>query len=355
MILLKYILIIIIFLILNMLSMLKKIVTVKFRTLIFVFLMLCAGTGYSCQVDSSLIIGNFKISKVTDGDTFRFENLDKPSRLLGIDTEETFKTDDAEQKTNEIAQNWEEFYKSQKADSKMPVKTDSPLGFEAWKWAEEFFKDVDYVRLEKEDNERSIDIFGRYLVYLIAVKKDGTEINYNIECVKQGYSPYFNKYGNSRRFHNDFVDAQNYARQNSLGIWDPNKKHYPDYDERLVWWDKRAQQLDNFDLKYSGNSHYFNLSSDKDFARLSDFVGQEITVFGNVSDILTKRFPYIFRIPHTKDEVFELIVHENNAGLFQELDTEYMKDYYVYVTGKLEKYNDRYQIVLSDKSQVSVE
>lgn len=36
----------------------------------------------------------------------------------------------------------------------MPVKTDSPLGFEAWKWAEEFFKNVDYVRLEKEDDER---------------------------------------------------------------------------------------------------------------------------------------------------------------------------------------------------------
>ena len=56
---------------------------------------------------------NLKITKVTDGDTFKFENLDAPVRLLCIDTEETFKTADAEQKTNEISQYWDEFYKKE--------------------------------------------------------------------------------------------------------------------------------------------------------------------------------------------------------------------------------------------------
>ena len=310
--------------------------------------------GFS-QTDSSLIIGDFKISKVTDGDTFRFENLDKPTRLLGIDTEETFKTDDAEQKTNEIAVNWEAFYLSEKGDSKMPVKTDSPLGFEAWKWAEEFFKNVDHVRLEKEDDERSVDIFGRYLVYMIAIMKDGKEINYNIECVKKGYSPYFNKYGNSKRFNAEFIEAQNYARSNSLGIWDPNKKHYPDYEERLIWWDKRAKQLEDFELKYSGNEFYFNLANDKDYARLGNYIDQEITVFGNISDILTKKFPYLMRIPHTKNETFEIVIHEENAGLLTELDMETKKEYSVYIKGKLEKFRDNYQIVLRNKEDLWME
>lgn len=327
----------------------------KLRIYTAVLIMLFSGILGFSQTDSSLIIGEFKISKVTDGDTFRFENLDKPTRLLGIDTEETFKTDDAEQKTNEIAANWEAFYLSEKGDSKMPVKTDSPLGFEAWKWAEEFFKNVDHVRLEKEDDERSVDIFGRYLVYMIAIMKDGTEINYNIECVKQGYSPYFNKYGNSKRFNAEFIEAQNYARANSLGIWDPNKKHYPDYEERLIWWDKRAKQLEDFELKYSGNELYFNLANDKDYERLGNYIGQEVTVFGSISDILTKKFPYLMRIPHTKNETFEIVIHEENAGLLTELDMDSKKEYSVYVKGKLEKYKDNYQIVLKNKDDLWME
>lgn len=325
------------------------------KNLLAVISIFYSGICFPLQPDSSLIIGNFKVSKVTDGDTFRFENLDRPTRLLGIDTEETFKTNDAEQKTNEIAMHWEEFYKSQKGENKMPVKTDSPLGYEAWKWAENFFKNVDYARLEKEDDERSIDIFGRYLVYLIAVLKDGTELNYNVEAVRNGYSPYFNKYGNSRRFHKEFLEAQNYARQNNLGIWDPNKKHYPDYDERLIWWNKRAQQLDNYEKNFSENEFYFNLSNDKDFARLEKYLGQDITVFGSISDILTKKFPYIMRIPHTKDEVFEIIVNEKDAGVLQEIDIDNIKEYYTFIKGKLEKYDGNYQIVLTDKNQIWLE
>ena len=327
----------------------------KRKISLIIAIIFCTRIVSFAQTDSSLIIGNFRVSKVTDGDTFRFENLDKPARLLGIDTEETFKTDDAEQKTNEIAANWDAFYLSEKGDSKMPVKADSPLGYEAWKWAEEFFKNVDYVRLEKEDDERSIDIFGRYLVYMIAVMKDGSEVNYNVECVKQGYSPYFNKYGNSKRFNAEFVEAQNYAKQNSIGIWDPNKKHYPDYDERLIWWDKRAKQLDDFEAKYSGNENYFNLGNDKDFARLGNYVGQEITVFGSIGEVLTKKFPYILRIPHTKDEVFSVIIYEENAGLLTDLDIDTKKEYYVFIKGTLETYKDGFQIVLRDKENLWME
>lgn len=308
----------------------------------------------SDEKDTSLVIGNFIVSKVIDGDTFRFEGLDKSTRLLGIDTEETFKTENAEQKVNEISMFWEDFYKTEKGDSKMPVKTDSPFGFESWKWAEDFFKDVEYVRLEKEDENRTIDIFGRYLVYLIAIK-NGKEINYNVECVRQGHSPYFNKYGNSKRFHDDFVNAQNFARENKLGVWDPEKKHYPDYDERLVWWNKRAEQLENFENKYSGEENYFNLSNDDAFKKLENYVGKEITVFGSIGEILTKKFPYIMRIPHNKDEAFEIVLFEENVKLLEELDLETKKHYYVFIKGKLEKYKGDFQIILRDKDQLWME
>jgi len=328
---------------------------ISLRNTILVVFLFVSQIACKAQTDSSLIIGDFKISKVTDGDTFRFENLDNSVRLLGIDTEETFKTDDAEQKTNELAANWEAYYNSERGNNKMPVKADSPFGFEAWKWAEGFLKDADYVRLEKEADDRSIDMFGRYLVYMIVIMKDGTEVNYNVECVRQGYSPYFNKYGNSTRFHNEFVEAQEFAKSNSLGIWDPAKKHYPDYEERIVWWDKRAKQIEDFEKNNSGKENYLNLNSDKDFASLGNYIGQEITVFGGISNILTKKFPYLLRIPHSKSESFDIVVYEENAGLLEEINIDDLKEYYIYAKGVLETYKGGYQIVLKNKDQIWME
>ena len=329
----------------------NKLFSMIFKTILTITFIFTNALLFANKSDTSFVIGTFNMSKVIDGDTFKFTGLDKSTRLLCIDTEETFKSDDAEQKTNEIASNWEEFYKNEKGTNTMPVKADSPLGFEAWKWAEIFFKDVEIVRLEKEDDDRAVDIFGRYLVYLIAIK-NGVEINYNVECVRQGYSPYFNKYGNSLRFHNDFIEAQNYAMENKLGIWDPLKKHYPDYDERIIWWNKRAVQLENYEKNYAGNQNYFNLGSDADYNRLADNIGNEITVFGGIGDVLTKKLPNILRIPINKKESFDIVVFEDNLNLLTETDIENKKNYYTYIKGKLEIYNGNYQIVLKDKYQI---
>ena len=326
----------------------------KILFLILINIFLFSGVACSQTSEDPLVLGTFRISKVVDGDTFKFENMDGSSRLLGIDTEETFKTDDAERKTAEIEANWDEYYKFEKGDSKMPVKTNSPLGYEAMVWAQEYLKDVEFARLEKEDENRSLDIFGRYLVYMF-VEKDGKEVNYNVECVRLGYSPYFNKYGNSKKYHQDFLEAQEYAMSNKLGIWDPEKKHYPDYEERILWWNKRAEQLENYESKYSGTENYFNLADDSDYKRLGENVGKEIIVFGNISDVLTKKFPYLLRIPHTKNESFEVVVFQENINLLNEIDIDSKKEFYTYIKGTLKEYKGRYQIELTDKEQIWVE
>lgn len=311
--------------------------------------------GACAQTEQDFVIGEFRITKITDADTFRFDKLDKPARLLSIDTEETFKTPDAKEKIEEIALNWDEFYKLQKGDSKFPVKTDSPLGYEAWKWAEEFMKDVEKVRLEREADDRSVDIFDRYLVYVIAIRNDGTEVNYNIECVRNGYSPYFNKYGNSKRFHQQFVEAQDYARENKLGIWDPAKKKYPDYEERLIWWNKRADQLENYEKNFSGKEGYINLSSPADFEKLPNYLGKEVTIFGGIGKVMTDRFPYLLRIPITKGVDFDLVIKESDKEILNELDIDTMKEYYIYAKGVIEMYEGRYQIVMQNKNQMWID
>ena len=76
--------------------------------------------------------------------------------------------------------------------------------------------------------------------------------------VQRGKSPYFNKYGHSKICHEEFVRAQAKARKNKLGIWHPetNKSARADapaatrpYEDLLVWWQARADAIDEFRAK----------------------------------------------------------------------------------------------------------
>jgi endonuclease YncB( thermonuclease family) len=323
--------------------------------LILPFLFLFPISVLNAQVkDSSLIIGNYIVAKVVDGDTFKLINLGKSTRLLCIDTEETLKSKNAKERTEEIASDWLNYYKEKKGNSTYPIKLDSPFGYDTWQWTKEFMSDVDSVRLEKDDNIRVIDVYDRYLVYVIVYKK-GKEINYNIECVKTGYSPYFSKYGYSRRFHKEFVEAQDYARKNKLGIWNPKTKCYPDYKERLEWWNKRAKQIENFESKYQNKENYFNILNDDDFKRLDDFIGQEVVIFGSIGNIETNKYPYLVRYSHSRAQGVDLVVFEDKSDLYSQINFEEYKEYYTYLKGKLDKKYGKYRIVFKYKKQVWME
>jgi len=185
----------------------KTTVNIRFLVLIF-FVCLTSNFSLHAQTnDSAYLIGKYKLKKIVDGDTFNFENLSKSTRLVCLDTEEIYKGKKAEENTLKISEKWPDFYYEKKGDSKMPVKSNSPFGYAAYLWANKFMSGVDSVILEIDDNERTTDLYDRTLVYVI-IEKNNERINYNLECVRNGYSPYFSKYGDSKRFHNDFVEAQ---------------------------------------------------------------------------------------------------------------------------------------------------
>ena len=56
---------------------------------------------------------------------------------------------------------------------------------------------------------------NRQVEDFFAKNAKGEWVNYNLECVKAGYTPYFVKYGRARRFHKEFVEAQDQARATS--------------------------------------------------------------------------------------------------------------------------------------------
>ena len=154
----------------------------------FVVLLLVACVAYaepSPAGKDPLVIGEYKMGRVVDGDTIHVEGLDSSLRLLGFDAEETFKHA-GERRAFDAG--WEQYKTGVRTKNGVrslhPVKFATPMGDEAKKWAEKWFTGVDTVRLERDDPEEIRDRYNRYLAYVLA-KKNGTWVNYNVEAVRQ--------------------------------------------------------------------------------------------------------------------------------------------------------------------------
>ena len=116
------------------------------------------------------------------------------------------------------------------------------------------------VRLERDHPAEIRDRYNRYLAYVF-VEKDGKWVNYNVEAVRAGMSPYFPKYGNSRRFHDEFVEGRRTRRRpRKRGIWAPGVQAYPDYAERVAWWTARGSFVDEFRDEGEGKPNYIDIT-----------------------------------------------------------------------------------------------
>lgn len=227
---------------------------------------------------------------VVDGDTIRLLDLDASVRIFGIDAEETFKKAvDEESARRDFAA----YCKAQQAEKKRPVKYGTPLGMATKKFAEEFFKGVETVKMVPDDRRRERDYYGRYLGHLLVDRSGKGEYaeNFAVELVRAGYSPYFVKYGTSKLFHEQFVAAEEDARRNGRGIWSrggDTPAHYPDYAERLEWWNRRREAIARFEREHAKDPKYFQLGYDDVLERLQNLAKEEpgatVILFGTVGE-----------------------------------------------------------------------
>jgi len=303
-----------------------------------------------------LIVGEFSLARdgVADGDTLRVAGLRTSLRLLGIDTEETFKSE-GDRRLYEAG--WEDYLKTKRGDSARPVKAATPLGEDAKDYAKAFFKGVETVRLERDHPKDIRGRFGRYLVYVFA-KKDGAWVNYNVECVRDGMSPYFSKYGFSRRFHEQFVAAQEEARAKKIGVWDPSLQHYPDYPERLEWWDARADFIRGFELDAAGQENYVTLTHWDALLKLEAHVDREVVMLGSVGRvILNDKGPTRVLLSRRQRQDFPLIFFDNDV--FGTSRIARFKGEFVRITGTVTRYRNKrrktseLQIVVNLPGQVN--
>ena len=156
-----------------------------------------ASTGMKLKLSPILILffiivpgvifaGQYKVIRVVDGDTIliRYNGKYEKVGLLCVKTPKSVEPDEKQSMTMaEVA-----FRYTQKRLTGKYVD----LEFESW-------------------------LRGRYGVLLAYVFVDGKNIN--LELVRQGLSRYCIKYGQSKKYHNEFKVAENLARKEKLNIW----------------------------------------------------------------------------------------------------------------------------------------
>jgi len=78
--------------------------------------------------------------------------------------------------------------------------------------------------------------YGRLLAYVFV---DG--VNFNLELVTRGLSPYYTKYGLSQKYDQKFREAERAARHNRLGIWSDPKLTQKYLRLKSKWGQYRSQ------------------------------------------------------------------------------------------------------------------
>lgn len=304
----------------------------------------------------SLELGEFPIqgaTSVVDGDTIKVQGLETSLRLLALDAEETFKHADELKAFNA---GWERYKIEMRGSGTRPAKYATPLGDEAKSWAQAWFDGVTTVRLERDHPGEIRDFYGRYLVYVLA-KKNGSWVNYNVECVRAGFSPYFMKYGRSRRFHREFLEAQKQAQTDQLGIWAPGKMHYDDYADRLKWWGDREAAITRFEKQMEERPEsYVALTRWDAILKLEQKIGKEVTLLGAVTDIkFGEKGPSVVKLSRTRTQDFDVVFWDKDVLLSS--GAQYKKGEYIQVRGVVNKYRDsrnidKLQLVVSLPGQV---
>lgn len=302
-----------------------------------------------------LVVGEFRLTGVVDGDTIKVDGLDSSLRLLGIDTEESYHNE-ADRRC--VEDGWEQCKKTKRGTSPRPVKFSTPLGEQGKVWAKQFFDGVTKVRIERDHPAEIRDRYNRYLAYVFA-EKNGTWVNYNVEAVRAGMAPYFPKYGRSRRFHADFVKAEAEAKAAKLGIWVDGTMHYPDYPEREAWWGARGDFVEKFRVDGDGKANYVDITHWDAMEKLEKLQGKEVVVLGTIGDVrIGEKGPSIVTLSRRINNDFPLVFFDRdvlgNSGV------EQWKGEFITVTGVPTMYENKHthkkqlQIQVDRASQIQL-
>lgn len=288
---------------------------------------------------------------VIDGDTLRVVGFDNTVRILCIDTEEEFEHRGDERRARN---DWSAYRRDKTEGADGPVDYGTPMGRRATEFAEEFFeRHGSAVWLEYESPRRTRGFYGRHLAH-VWVRGDGEHgewINYGTEAVRRGMTPYFTAYGRCLDHHERFRGAQQEARRHRRGIWERESKSYGDYEVRLLNWESRADQVQQFRRRFSDTAGVVELGTDTAMSRLRFKLGRRAVVFGAVDRLVAGADPPRLELFHRHRRPFGVVV--DDGVTFDRFGVDVEEAEYVYVFGEIQMYRGDPQMRVDADSFIS--
>jgi micrococcal nuclease len=294
-------------------------------------------------------IENLQVTKIADGDTISvsLEGKTESLRLACVDTEE--KPGSPKRPHTKAGVMASEMAKQYFSATNTLVKVDI-----------EFETDdpVDVCLVKHRDNH------GRLLCY---VHKGGE--NYNLKLVREGWSPYFTKYGRSRLYHQVFTEAEAQAQANNDVIWNPETNGggaSRDYMALLPWWGLRDSIVEEY--RHLATSKVLSVRLDYQKILKASETGETLTILCDLQNGINKRVrggaiikagsdyhEFNLWIPDLDSDQSIAIINligQRYAARKQGVEGIGGRGY-AYVSGQVTKYRDIPQIVLTDYTKIA--
>ncbi len=288
-----------------------------------------------------------EVVRVVDGDTIHVRRAGQilKLRLLSVDTEE----------------------KGAVATSPASTKPATRFGNETAQWAQRFFaanatvEGAVRVGLILPDGKEVLDRYGRLLCHVVL--PNGSD--YNLLLVREGKSPYFNKYGNSTVCHESFLAAQASARAAQRGIWDPATNaprqglaapRRP-YAQLLPWWDARAAAVEAFRAAHAADPERCVAVEDEAGLRAALERAHEVELFGTIDSIETTAddgWRVAFSVPDGAPRIAAVVpraARARIAALGLEAAATEMHQNYVWLRGRLSLRGNDFEVAAGDPAQ----
>ena len=208
---------------------------------------------------------------------------------------------------------------------------------------------------------KHLDNHGRLLAY---VHHNGE--NYLHKLVREGWSPYFTKYGRSRPLHNDLLKAEAAAQADGLRVWDAGRSDRRPYERLVPWWSLRDTVLQEYRqfTEHQGGSSVLSVRLDHDEISAKAGRGERVTVLVDVqSPARPTAGGGVFLEVGSRKRPFSLWLPDADGAealrILRLIGTRYLADGvrygrgYVYISGALSTYRDAPQLELQTLSQLS--
>ncbi|RVU42350.1 hypothetical protein EA187_17330 [Lujinxingia sediminis] len=286
-------------------------------------------------------------SGVVDGDTLRLVGFDKSVRVLCLDSEEALRGEELER----AEADWEGYQKERKGKGRFTRSYGTFVGNEATAWAREFFGGRREVFVEYASERHTRDFFGRHLAHIWVREASGEWLNFGVEAVRAGWSPYATEYGHCEPYRGHFEQAQREAQKATRGIWRDGVRGYDDYPKRFEEWAPRARQIGLFRERLGDHPEVIELGTDTAMARLRLKVGGRVVVFGSVDRYSPRGRPPKLYLRHRYRE--ELMVQAPGPVRFADMTkSDFEPREFVYVEGKVEMFRGNPMVVIDAQSFV---